>query len=257
MTLILPDFDKYHPDEVLRIPGTKRDVRVFNGKGKHTESSEHVIGLMHGWLGEGTVDFIAGHLSQQGHSVFTFDEKEWHPGRRNRNAHRSTVVAMKYFDRPTVAYRVHSDAVRAIVGSVIYQSTRDPEELTYEVAEVTTSAGNGTNGMPVNIVEMYKEANGIVDLAKTSPYTSARVYGRSIMNALKSPVTSSLQAALALRYDARPDISRIEEAGVPVRSVFHYDDYVIKSPGGDAEELPGSHMTPIIIPDTMIYLSAA
>jgi len=255
MKLILPDFDRYHPDEVLRIPGTKRDVRVFNGKGKHAESSEHVIHVMHGLLGEGTVDYIAGHLSEQGHDVYTHDENEWHPKRRSRNVHLATSAAMDYFKRPTVEHFVHSDAVRAIVDSVVHQTDKDPEELKYKIVRVTTVDGNGTNGIPINLFEMHQEGRGIVELAKKSPHTSARVYGRSIMNFLNSPVTSTLQGAWALRYDGRPDIAVIENAGVPVRSAFQDQDFVIRDPG-DGITMPGSHMSAVIVPDTMIDLAA-
>jgi hypothetical protein len=257
MPLMLPDFSEYAPDDALRIAGTKREVRVFNGKGKHTASSEHVIGLMHGLLGQGTVDYIAGHLAQQGHDVFTYDDNEWQPVRRSRNAHQSTVAAMKYFGRPTVEYKVHSDAVRAIVGSVLYQSTRDPDELIYEIAGVTTVDGNGTNGIPINFPELAKETGGWADLARKSPHRSAQVFGRSMVNFAKYPLASTLQTAWALRYDARPDALLIEEAGVPFSSVFHSRDFVVRSPGNGALEFEGSHLAAIIFPDTMIDLSSA
>lgn len=257
MPLILPEFDKYPPDEVLKIQNTSREVRVFNGKGRKKGSSEHVIGVMHGLLGEGTVDYVAGHLSQQGHDVFTFDEHEWHPARRARNAHQSTVTAMEYFGRTTVAYKVHSDAVRAIVRSAVYQSTRDPEELTYEIANVTTVDGNGTNGLEANFVELHREVGGIVDLSKSSPHSSVRVLGRSLLNFMKSPVSTTLQGAYALRYDARPDLELIAASGISTESVFHDRDFVIRSPGNGAKEFDGSHLSAIILPDTMIELSAA
>jgi hypothetical protein len=243
MAVLFPDFDRYKPDKTLRTRGGGRHgCEVFNAKGNIKRDSGLLIGVLHGWLGAGTMRFVANAAREHGHTVFVVNQAKFQHNDRSKAVHEATKVAVKETGIADVFYVAHSLSARDIVTAAKFQQANPAPE--YTVRRLATVDGVGTNGMDIDLIHLGLEVRGFADLLLESPRTYAETMGRSALNFVRSPLAHIIEGISTIRYDATEDVLAIRKAGVVVTHDFHEDDLVVRPPTDDRGVIhEGSHMS--------------
>jgi len=243
MTVPFPDFDRYVPDKTLRTKGGGRHgCEVFDARGNKKTDSKLLIGVLHGWLGAGTMRFIANAAREHGHTVFVVNHSKHQHEKRSKAVHEATKVAVKETGIEDVLYVAHSLASRDIATAAKFQQSKaDP---TYTIRRLATVDGVGTNGTDIDLLRLGLEVRGFAELLRESPRTYAEIVGRSVLNFVRSPIAHIVEGVSTIHYDAADDIAAIREAGVIVTHDFHESDFVVRPPVDERGIVhTGSHMS--------------
>ena len=249
MAFLEPNYDDYQPSEVLRVShaGTFGTCEVYQPR-KRSRDSELLIGIIHGWIGRGTLRPVASQLAEHGHTVFTVDHSGWRSNDRSRAVHEATKAATLETGMRSVLYMGHSMAAKDLLRAARYQHEKQPPN--YDFMKLVTVDGLGTNDKPFNPLAMRKEAKIHAELLKSSPITYAEVIGRSAINLAVRPIPRMAEVAQAVFYNANGDVQALRQNGVEVEHIFHRDDGVIQAPDDDRGAVfEGGHLTFAISPD--------
>jgi pimeloyl-ACP methyl ester carboxylesterase len=239
----------------LNQKGVEADCSIFL-PAKPKRDSGLLIGVLHGWLGSGTLHALAAELSHTGHTVFAVDHGSMTNKRRSQAVHQATKAAARETGIRDVMYIGHSLAARDIVAAALHQKHK--ENVTYKVQRVVTVDGVGTNGQKINPLAVIGDVKGHLSLIREVPEDYAAVAGMSVFNFFSNPFMHSYEGISALTYDATHDVEVLRGAGVAVEHHFHANDGVIKAPqDGRGTIHEGSHLTFAVQPDTAQYIVRA
>jgi pimeloyl-ACP methyl ester carboxylesterase len=237
---------------------------LWRGSGRHAESSDALIVLLHGWLGSATMHFVAGELSMNGHDVAVVDHHTHaglatllHPNKqRSVDAHGVTKDAALRTGKHIVHLIDHSNGNQDALHLTEHALKQGAP---YTVRAIGAVAGVGMNGEHVHPTTVFAEAAEHISLLKQHPREELQVLGNSLRNYIAHPVLAVEEGIFASRVDCKAALDNLVDTGQieQLTEVYLDHDRIIPPPKyrNDVIILPGSHMTPVIEPEALRYVA--
>lgn len=252
----------------IRTPkaGGEYSAQLFHGQTRDGLRSnfEDVIILAHGWLGKGTMRFVAMRLASEGHDVAVVNNSKvslLHPNaHRSQNVHFTARAASQATGKRGVIFIGHSNGsqdVHHATGKALERQRQEPDnDELYVVRAVGAVAGAGLSGRWLHPQDMRNEALGAIKNLVEHPNEELQVVGQSILNFYRHPLLSVVEGVGAVTCDVRPDAGQfVSQGGARAYGELYLDkDGVIPLPQGRSgfEVVSGTHLTPVVDGDLLV-----